>query len=123
MTWDHDGYGPAHMLRDMSTRTVGGRIFVRASVAWFAEWMEAKLSKKDPEHPDGWVGTPPHDLLVHLQSEVVELTEALNDVCIPGNTSLTITNDQQIDHLIDECSDVANIAHMLADIAERSRRR
>jgi NTP pyrophosphatase (non-canonical NTP hydrolase) len=98
-------------------------IAVRQSVAWFSEWMEIKLLKKDPMHPDGWLGTPPHDLLMHLNDEVRELTEALNDVCIPGEVGITVTNNQQIDHLIDECSDVANIAHMLADIAERSRRR
>lgn len=83
-------------------------IVPRGSVQWFSWHMEAKLRKKD--YKGGWQEMSYVDLFALLQDEMAELLHTL--VPSPG----------RVEDIIDEAVDVANIAHMIADIAERSRR-
>jgi len=85
----------------------GEPITVRGSVQWFSWHMESKLRLKD-DRP-GWHQMGKLDLYAWLQDEMTELLHAL------------VEDDPE--HIIEEAVDVANIAHMLAENAERSRTR
>jgi len=96
---------------NLHKRWDGEIIQPRGSVQWFSWHMEAKLRKKD--YKGGWREMTSIDLFVLLQDEMTELLHALIETEKPD----------YVDHLIDEAVDVANLAHMIADNAERSRAR
>jgi NTP pyrophosphatase (non-canonical NTP hydrolase) len=72
---------------------------IRPAVQWFAQQMEAKLRKND--HKGGWEGMTLSRLMSRLDDEVGELYRALS-----ADTNV-----------IEEASDVANFAMMIADNA------
>jgi NTP pyrophosphatase (non-canonical NTP hydrolase) len=91
---------------NLHKRWNGEIIQPRGSVTWFSWHMEAKLQKKD--YKGGWSDLDDIYLFALLQEEMAELLHA-------------IAEGAAVDRVIDEAVDVANIAHMLADNAERRR--
>ena len=75
---------------------------VRSSVQQFGKDMERKLRKND--HKGGWGEASNAWLVRRMFDEVGELMEAI----IAGHPA---------EDVIDECADVANLAHMIADNA------
>jgi len=67
--------------------------------------MEKKLRKND--HLGGWVNYSDEWMMMRMHQEIEELKEAL------------ATGDP--DAIIDECGDVSNFAHMIADNKRRTR--
>jgi len=81
---------------------------LRQSVVWFAREMEIRLQDHDDRGRYGWRnGCSEEWLYKRLCQEVGELGEAL----------MRGTNV----HIKQECADVANFAHMIADLAYRGR--
>ena len=77
---------------------------VRSSVQWFAERMEDKLRQND--HKGDWGHFSDFELLRGMMDEIDEMLEAMME-------------DDGDEHIIDECADVANWVHFIADIARR----
>lgn len=75
---------------------------LRSSVLWFAKRMEEKLRVYDGEKP-GWSGDDINTLFEHLINETNELFNELNEGLL------------DIERIIIECADVANLAMMIAD--------
>lgn len=84
---------------------------VRAPVRWFAEQMESKLREHDDR--DGWYDCDWQWLLSRLRDEVQELQTVL--ACMSG-----FGHDQYAKKVINEASDVANFAMMIADNTRRA---
>lgn len=79
----------------------------RGPVIWFSKVMERKLRRND--HKGGWDTNHLSELYARLQEESEELRDALSEYDLDG--------------IIDECSDVANFAMMLADRAKNLKER
>jgi len=75
---------------------------MRPSILRFAEVMEQKLARNDWKC--GWNNEPQEWLFERLLHEVGELAEAIGKM------------DSQA--IIEEAADVANFAHMIADVAQ-----
>jgi hypothetical protein len=75
---------------------------IRQDVLDFAEAMESKLRKYDATRGTSWKTDRPKDLLEHLKEEVRELEVGLE--C-----------KDDIERILLECADVANLAMMIAD--------
>lgn len=78
---------------------------MRASVSWFAGCMERKLRINDHKVP--WTETDPGYLMQRLLEEVLELNVALIE---------WQRGSGQRGAVIMEAADVANFAHMIADL-------
>lgn len=78
-------------------------IKLRASVKWFAQRMEQKL--RDNDHKDHWSNSSQGYLIGRIADELKELKSA------------KFINDR-----IDECTDIANFAMMVADNANHGHR-
>ena len=85
---------------------------LRPEVAWFALQMEMKLRKND--HKGGWQDDSLRALLRRLKDELGELHWELIDRAHAGH-------DLNIELVIDEATDVANFAMMIADNAQSGR--
>jgi NTP pyrophosphatase (non-canonical NTP hydrolase) len=81
--------------------------FLRPPLKWFADKMEDTLKANDWK--GGWYGVGHDWLFKKLVDEVGELARDL----------YTMNHADNPDHFIKECTDVANIAMMLADITNQ----
>ena len=72
---------------------------IRSSVEWFSIQMEHKLAVN--EHKGSWSSIPKWKLFMGMLDEIWELFLAL----IQGDSA----------RIIDECADVGNYVHMIAD--------
>ncbi len=81
---------------------------LRPVVQWFAAQMEAKLRAND--HKGGWEADHPFALAGRIYDEWRELGKALNGWAYKGANTEAVIN---------ECSDVANFALMVADVVRK----
>jgi len=79
----------------------------RPEVLAFAIRMEEKLRTKDAEYPRSWREDTLEGLFAHLDEEVIELDTAIGAV-----------SNGDMQKVIGEAVDVANMAMMIADTAE-----
>jgi len=76
-------------------------LILRPCVAWFANQMERKLREHDDR--DGWRGKPVNWLMLRPREELAELQQAIGE-------------HRHLECVVDESTDVANFAMMIADV-------
>ena len=74
---------------------------LRTQLEWFAKEMEGKLRKND--HKGGWKSCTLQYLMMRLTQERKELNKCVKD------------KNRDYKQIIDECTDIANFAMMIAD--------
>ena len=93
---------------------------LRPEVSWFARQMERTLRKHDAK--GGWDGCEISDLQCALKREVREMRQAImflraaEDRAYRNNTQL---RRSKLERVIEEATDVANYAMMIADNTNR----
>ncbi|WAH38598.1 hypothetical protein [Alicyclobacillus dauci] len=95
----------------------------REPVAWFAEHMEETLRRND--HKGGWDDCSTRWLLSRLHEELDELAESMSGRCGCREADcphvlLTPWDMANKDRVIQEATDVANFAMMIADKARHA---
>jgi hypothetical protein len=87
---------------------------LRPSLAWFAQEMEMKLRKGDLNGKGrrGWLLVGLDQLQDRIREEFDELEHEMKSALNDNDADAVTMNN-----IIDECTDVANIAMMIADLA------
>jgi len=102
----------------INERTDSNRILknirIRPSLKWFSERMEETLKKND--HKAHWSTSNNIYLFNRLKEEIEELAELIADKNLE-HKDISKEDSKTREYYINECTDIANFAMMLADNA------